>query len=127
MTSKSAWWCAFFLLAGCAPKPVPPPAPPSGPFHVTWQMKNVPRSLDIVPVMATVTNAVGRPVAGANVSVTLSMPSMPMPDNKASLRETGPGTYTGTVRFTMSGNWLARVTATKDKAQGAQTFPVTVQ
>ena len=130
MTNKAVLGCVALLLTGCAPKPAPrfiDPPPPALSAHIRFALTGTPRSLDVIPVTVRVTDAQGQPLSNARVSVDLSMPSMPMPDNKTFLRETGPGTYMGTVRFTMSGAWTATVTATKGGAQGTQTFPVTVQ
>jgi nitrogen fixation protein FixH len=53
----------------------------------------------------------GSPVDGALVTLRLSMPKMTMPVSVVTLRPQGRGRYAGQVRFTMSGYWLARVTA----------------
>ena len=128
MISRRIFVCAF-LLAGCAPKPAPrfiDPPPPALSARIRFALAGTPRSLDPIAVTVRVDDN-GRPVTGAHVSVDLSMPSMPMPDNRTALRETAPGTYTGTVRFSMSGAWTATVTAAKGRAQSGQPFPVTVQ
>src|ERR1035438_3018773 len=53
----------------------------------------------------------GNPVDGALVTLRLSMPQITMPESVVTLRPQGPGRYAGPVRFTMSGDWLARVAA----------------
>jgi nitrogen fixation protein FixH len=53
----------------------------------------------------------GSPVDGALVTLRLSMPQMTMPESVVTLRPKGGGRFAGPVRFTMSGDWLARVAA----------------
>jgi hypothetical protein len=53
----------------------------------------------------------GSPVEGALVTLRLSMVQMTMPEDVVTLRPQGRGRYAGPVRFTMSGDWLARVVA----------------
>src|SRR5450755_24629 len=53
----------------------------------------------------------GSPVDGALVTLRLSMVQMTMPEDVVTLRPQGHGRYAGPVRFTMSGDWLARVVA----------------
>ena len=69
-----------------------------------------PKSLDTSTFQVSISDGKGHPVAGRQVAITLSMPSMQMPDNPVPTTETKPGTYTGTGKFTMPGLWQAKVT-----------------
>ena len=51
------------------------------------------------------------PLSGLHVVVNFTMPSMPMPENRAVLTESAPGCYTGKGILTMPGGWEARATA----------------
>ncbi len=70
-------------------------------------------------LIATLKDAAGKPLAGAQVSVTYymaAMPSMGMAAIKAqsTLTDEGNGTYSGTIDLQSGGTWQATITATKD-------------
>jgi len=69
-----------------------------------------------------------RPVSGATVSLDLAMPGMDMGRNVVALKEMAatPGSYTGTGRFPMAGDWQATVSAERGAVQESQTFPISV-
>lgn len=58
---------------------------------------------------ATVKTASGAPVANANLSLGLSMPSMSMGGPTIPLRHQGGGVYVGTAKLSMAGPWQADV------------------
>ncbi len=70
-------------------------------------------------LIATLKDAAGKPLAGAQVSVTFymaAMPSMGMAAMKAqsTLTDQANGTYSGTIDLQSGGTWQATITATKD-------------
>ncbi len=86
-----------------------------------------PRQLDPALFQVQVTDSRNKPVHGAAVTAELVMPAMNMGQNVTALHEAPPGTYSGTGRFTMPGNWEATVSADKGAAHQFQTFPVSVR
>jgi nitrogen fixation protein FixH len=74
-----------------------------------------------------VLNAHDNPVTDAVVHADLAMPGMDMGTNSVSLTQKARGTYCGTVRFPMGGDWRMTVTATKGQDKSTQTYPVTVR
>ena len=123
----------LLLLPGCAPRPAAPPAPPAtvtrGP-KLNLTLESSPRpllSLDPVPLTVRVTDAAGRPVGGAAVSLRLDMPDMSMGENVASAHEAEPGVYRATGRFTMAGKWRVTASAARGASRASRAFPVEVK
>ena len=127
----------LLLFSGCAPHPARPslggPAPPAtvtrGPkLNLTLDaLPRPPLSLDPAPLTVRVTDAAGRPVAGAAVFLSLDMPDMPMGNNVAAAREMAPGVYRATGRFTMAGKWRVTASAARGASQASRAFPVEVK
>jgi YtkA-like len=68
---------------------------------------------------ASVKDAKGNPLAGANVMVEIVMPPNPAtkhPEMRSGglLKATTPGIYRGIILVTMAGNWTATVTVKRD-------------
>ena len=123
---------AVCLGTGCSPhrRPSPSPPPPTG--TAQWQIAflvtpSTPRQLDPVQFQVKLTDTHKKPVQGAVVMVRLAMPTMDMGRNDIGLREATPGTYTGTSRFTMPGDWQMTVSVDKGAAHQSRTLPVSVQ
>lgn len=119
---------ALLMSAGCTPHK---PELPRNTAH--WQISFSvtparPRQLDPTETQVQVTDSSKRPVSGAAISVQLAMPAMDMGRNDVTLHETrARGTYAGTGRFTMPGDWQATVQADKGPAHQSQTFPISVR
>ncbi len=123
------WGLLLLLCAGCAPHPAAPPVEARNP-KLNLALGMTPRpatSLDPTALTVRVTDAAGRPVSGAAVTLRLDMPAMPMGDNAVTTHETTAGTYAGTGRFTMAGAWRVTAAAAKGPERAAQTFPVEVK
>jgi Cu(I)/Ag(I) efflux system membrane fusion protein/cobalt-zinc-cadmium efflux system membrane fusion protein len=70
-------------------------------------------------LIVTLKEATGKPVAGAQVSVSFymaAMPAMGMAAMRAAstLTDQGNGIYSGTIDLQSGGTWLVTITATKD-------------
>jgi multidrug efflux pump subunit AcrA (membrane-fusion protein) len=70
-------------------------------------------------LIVTLKDAAGKPLAGAQISITYymaAMPSMGMAAIKAqsALTDQGDGTYSGTIDLQSGGTWLVTISATKD-------------
>jgi len=70
-------------------------------------------------LIATLKDETGKPLAGAQMSVTYymaAMPAMGMAAMKAqsTLTDQGNGTYSGIIDLQSGGTWLVTITATKD-------------
>lgn len=117
------------LCAGCAPHPAAPPVETRNPnLHLALDMTpRPPTSLDPTVLTVRVTDAAGKPVSGATVTINLDMPAMPMGRNEVKAGETRAGTYVGMGRFTMAGAWRVTVTARKRSERATQGFPVEVR
>ena len=119
----------LLLCAGCAPRPSAPPAEARDP-NLHLALDTTPRSvrsLDPTVLAVRVTDAAGRPVSGAAVTLHLDMPAMAMGDNAVAARETAVGIYAGTGRFTMAGAWRVTARAVKGQERATQVFPVEVR
>jgi hypothetical protein len=57
----------------------------------------------------TLTDAQGLPITDAKISLDLTMPAMPMPQNTLDAPHTSNGLYQATGRFTMRGLWQIEV------------------
>lgn len=80
-----------------------------------------------VTVTVTVNDPAGKPLADAQVTVSLIMKTMDMGENKSALSQTQPGVYEGKAIFTMAGPWEIEVHATKEGKTAIEKFPVTVK
>ena len=72
----------------------------------------------------TITDQDGKPVAGADVNIALTMKTMDMGEAKVKLADKGNGEYQGEGKVTMSGDWNAAVSAKKTGQTAVQSFPV---
>ena len=64
------------------------------------------RTMTPTPFHLMLIDAMGTPITGAEVRCDLTMPSMPMPENRPAVREKD-GFYWGEAVFTMAGAWQA--------------------
>ena len=86
-----------------------------------------PRQLDPAQFTVTLKDARNRPVAGARISLHLTMPDMDMGRNTVTLAPQAPGIYGGTGRFTMPGVWSVHLVASLHARRSERAFPVTVR
>ncbi len=77
-------------------------------------------------IILNLTDTSGKPVSDAKVTASLTMPLMDMGKNEVRFANSGAGTYTGTVRFTMSGPWTVEVTAIAGNRSAQRTFDLVV-
>lgn len=64
------------------------------------------RTMTPTPFHLVLTDSAGTPITGAEVRCDLTMPAMPMPENRPIVREKA-GFYWGEAVFTMAGDWQA--------------------
>ena len=124
-----AGFALLLLCAGCSPRTAAPLVEARNP-KLNLALGITPRpatSLDPTALTVRVTDAAGKPVSGAAVTLRLDMPAMPMGENAVATHETRAGNYTGTGRFTMAGAWRVTATAAKGPERAMQTFPVEVK
>ena len=90
-----------------------PPAKPavSGPVKIMAATTAAPKSGDN-PLTISVTDAQGKPVAGATITTTVAMTSMDMGTSHPAVAEKGAGQYAATVNFSMAGPWRVTVKVT---------------
>ncbi len=128
---KAGRWVlvALLMLGGCAQRQASsPPTTPNPRLQMTLAVQPPsPRQLDPAHFTLTLKDAQGRPVTKAAVTLNLIMPEMDMGKNAVTLTQQTPGTYAGTGRFTMPGDWNVRATVSKNSDNSVQVFPVTVQ
>lgn len=75
-------------------------------------------AMTVIPFRLALKNADGTPLTGATVRCDLTMPSMPMPENRPKITE-HDGAYVGELIFTCTrGAW--RLTCVVDQADGQQ-------
>ncbi len=77
----------------------------------------------------SIRDAAGNPVAGARVSLDLSMPAHhAMPENRPRVQERGAGRYMAAGAFSMGGEWLAAVEVVlADGRRARAEFPLRVR
>jgi hypothetical protein len=84
-----------------------------------------PAPMQVTVLELTLTDAQGRPVTGAAVTMELTMPSMSMPPNRPLVYELGNGVYASQALFTMAGEW--EVHALVDQPGGSDSFTFRLQ
>ena len=96
------------LLAapGCRPQ-----AADTSDIEVALALEPSPPVVGDSNVTLTITDAAGEPVSGAEVKIEGNMNHAGMKPSFADLGETEPGNYSGTLDFTMGGDWFILVTA----------------
>jgi nitrogen fixation protein FixH len=67
--------------------------------------------LDNYEYTVTLTDAAGKPIDGAQVSLEQDMPAMPMNSNRPLGEPLGDGRYRITGVFTMEGDWIVKIHA----------------
>jgi len=85
-----------------------------GGLSVTWRLDPTPPAVGPAALELRLIDPAGEPVDGAAIEVEANMNHAGMVPVFASLEETAPGTYEGTVDFTMGGDWFLLVEATLD-------------
>ena len=94
------------LAGGCGPER----ADASG-VEVDCKLEPSPPVVGDAQVSLTLTGPDQKPIQGADVRLEGNMNHAGMKPSFADLRETEPGRYTGTLEFTMGGDWFVIVTA----------------
>lgn len=120
---------SVLICAGCAPRPAATAGDTPSPRLrlALTTTPDRPTSLDPTQLTVRVTDAAGGPVRGATVTAGLDMPTMPMGDNVIALRETRPGVYTGSGRFTMAGAWRVTAAAASGQQRATKSFSTDVR
>ena len=93
-----------------APASPGPAVPASVPVAVAAAI-NAPKSGDNA-LQITVTDAQGKPVAGAKITTSVAMTSMDMGTTHPAVKDVGNGKYAATVNFSMAGPWRVNVKVT---------------
>lgn len=103
-----AWPCIWLLAlaVGCGPS-----AADSSDAQVDLSLDPSPPEVGDVDVLLSLTDASGSPLAGADVRLEGNMNHAGMTPSFADLEEVEPGHYSGTLDFTMGGDWFVLVTA----------------
>ncbi len=86
----------------------------AGGLSVTWRLDPTPPAVGPTALEVRLIDPAGAPVTGASLEVEANMNHAGMVPVFATLEETGPGTYEGTVDFTMGGDWFLLVEAALD-------------
>lgn len=76
---------------------------------------------------ASIQDAAGQPVEGAEVEISLNMTTMKMGENISRLSQKEPGVYTGKAVFTMKGPWEVVLRASKGSERATKMFRYTVK
>lgn len=118
----------MYACFGCQRAPNAPPANTAEEtlsVALTMSPEN-PRQMDPVAFTVTVADKHGKPIQDARVSAALVMPSMDMGRNEVAFKHSRAGAYTGSGRFTMSGEWNVVVTASVGRKNAMRSFSVPV-
>lgn len=100
-------FCAVAMFSiGCGPTE---PAAPDVQIDLTLEPS--PPVVGDADLSLKLTRPGGAPVEGAEVQVEGNMNHAGMKPSLADLKEVDPGRYTGTLRFTMGGDWFLLITA----------------
>ncbi|MHB8432339.1 MAG: FixH family protein [Candidatus Tyrphobacter sp.] len=97
-------FCALVLLAGCGAKS-------AAPLIVTPIFSPNPPRQGSEAVTVALKDADGKPVTGASVTVSTSMPSMSMPGPSAVAKDNGDGTYTAHITLQYPTTWAFHISA----------------
>jgi hypothetical protein len=97
--------CVLSLGPGCRTSDQP-----ATDAKVQAEIKPNPPQVGAAPVAITLTDSAGKPLTGASLEVEGNMNHAGMKPEFATLQETSPGRYEGTLEFTMAGDWFLLVT-----------------
>ncbi|MHB8147486.1 MAG: FixH family protein [Vulcanimicrobiaceae bacterium] len=97
-------FCALVLLAGCGAKS-------AAPLTVTPIFSPNPPRQGNEAVTVALKDADGKPVTGASVTVSTSMPNMSMPGPSAVAKDNGDGTYTAHIMLQYPTTWAFHISA----------------
>jgi len=99
--------CAVVAMSGgCRPASSDAPE-----IQIQLTLQPSPPQVGDADVSLKMTDAAGAPLAGAEVRVEGNMNHAGMKPSFADLKEVEPGKYSGTLDFTMGGDWFLLVTA----------------
>jgi copper transport protein len=74
------------------------------------QLAPSPPTVGLAEITLKVADGAGQPIEGADVRLEGNMNHAGMVPTFAELNETAPGSYTGTLEFTMGGDWFILAT-----------------
>jgi len=94
----------FLLAAGTGCRPSADAAEAGG--HVAVEFDPAPPAVGVAKVAITLSNAAGEPVRLGALDVEANMNHAGMKPVFTRLEESAPGRYTGTLEFTMGGDWF---------------------
>ena len=92
-------------IAGCQPA-----APPPADAEVKLEIKPEPPRIGQAKIVVSLRDSSGKPLAGAKLELEGNMNHAGMKPEFADLEETEPGSYVGSLEFTMGGDWFVLVT-----------------
>lgn len=105
------------LLVACGERPQSPH------WQVALELVPAsPRPMEEVTFVVRIKTRADEALTGAEVEVDLSMPSHRMGENRFRARETEAGTYRGTGKFTMPGEWQVEARVEKGGQQQVEEF-----
>ena len=99
--------CAGLFLAGCGRRPEP-----RADVSVEHEISPDPPRVGTATVTLRVSDASGRPLSGARVSLEANMSHAGMRPVFGEARELEPGRYQSALEFTMGGDWVVLVRLT---------------
>lgn len=108
-------WAFLLLLAGCNPAGSEKPD-----IQVDLNLTPSPPVVGESQVDLKLASASGEPLTGAEVRLEGNMNHAGMKPSFADLEEGEPGQYSGTLEFTMGGDWFILVTAKTAAGQTVQ-------
>lgn len=113
-------WLVVAVVLSCGAGCSPPASDTSG-LQADLTLSPSPPVVGDAEISLKLTGADGAPLKGADVSVEGNMNHAGMTPSMADLQEGQPGTYSGTLEFTMGGDWFLLVTAQTADGKTMQT------
>jgi hypothetical protein len=109
------WLVLLLIASGCRPAATDAPD-----VRVELTLHPSPPQVGSADATVALADAQGAPLENASVRLEGNMNHAGMVPTFADLDETAPGTYTGTLQFTMGGDWFILATVTLPEGQRIQ-------
>jgi len=115
------------LLVNCSGKSDAPggsgtPASSSGELSMTLSFEPAPPKQGSETLTITLTDAHGKPVKGAAVTIDTKMPDMHMSGPSLQLQDNGDGTYSAVSNLTYQTKWVFKARANRQGKRGSAEF-----
>jgi hypothetical protein len=115
------------LLAACGSATTPVDTTSTKPVNISVESNPNPAAMGDIELVFTITDAIGDPIEGATVDVSVDHTDMTGMDMNGAATDQGGGKYSINANFSMMGNWKLTVYVRKGELDYKEDIPFSIK